>query len=96
MNNIPPTAISPLANMIRLCNTFTLFSTDAQEVSELFRYFKSKKCSVNEVPTFVYKLVADDISPILAIFYNESITFGILPNCFKTARITPIYKAGNK
>ena len=25
MNNIPPTTISPLANMNRLCNTFTFF-----------------------------------------------------------------------
>ena len=96
MNNIPPTTISPLANMNRLCNTFTFFSTDTQEISKLIRSFKSKKCSINEVPTFAYKFVADDLSPILATLYNESITLGIFPKCFKTARITPIYKAGSK
>ena len=34
--------------------------------------------------------------PYLQYFYNESITRGIFAKCFKTARITPIYKAGNK
>ena len=38
--NIPPTTVSPLANKNRLCNTFTFFSTDAQEISKLIRTFK--------------------------------------------------------
>ena len=96
MNNIPPTTISPLANMSRLCNTFTYFETDSQEVSKLIKSFKSKKCSINEVPTFAYKFVADELSPILSTLYNESVSLGIFPACFKTARITPIYKAGNR
>ena len=37
MNNIPPTTISPLANMSRLYNTFTYFETDSQEVSKLIK-----------------------------------------------------------
>ena len=47
MNNKPPTTISPLANMSRLCNTFTYFESDSQEVSKLIISFNSKKCSIN-------------------------------------------------
>ena len=43
MNNIQPTTISPLSNMSRLCNTFTYFETDSQEVSKLIKSLKSKK-----------------------------------------------------
>ena len=88
MNNIPPTAISPLANVNRL--------TNKKLVSWLDLLNKKKNYSINEVPTFAYKFVADDLSPILAILYNMSVTLGIFPKCFKTARITPINKSGNK
>ena len=57
MDNIPPKTISSLANMSRLCTTFTYFETDSQEVSKLIKSFKSKKGSINEVPTFAYKFV---------------------------------------
>ena len=40
MNDIPPTTITPLANMKRFCNPFTFFSTDAQEISKLIMSFK--------------------------------------------------------
>ena len=40
VNNIPPTTISPLANMNRLRNAFTSFSTDVQGISKLIRSFK--------------------------------------------------------
>ena len=41
-NNIPPTTESSFANMSRMCNHFTYFSTDAQEISKIIRAFKSK------------------------------------------------------
>ena len=55
-----------------------------------------KKCSINAVPTFAYKFVAGELSPILAKLCHESITLGIFLDCFKTARITPTYKTDNK
>ena len=79
--------------MNRFHNTFTFFPTDTQGISILIRSFKSKKCSFNEV---VYKFEADELLPVFTTLYNESITLDIFPNCLKIARITLIFKTGNK
>ena len=81
--------------MRRLCNTYTFFETDSQEVSRLINSFKSKKYSINEVPTFSYQFVADELLPTLSIPYNESVSLDILTVCCKTAKRTPIYKVNN-
>ena len=80
------------ANNLRVCKfyiltyfltyfTFTYFEPDSHEISKLI---KSKKCSINKVPTFIYKFVANEISPLLSTI------------CSKTARKTPTYKTGNR
>ena len=42
------------------------------------------------------KLCAPYISDILAHIFNTSISQGVNPELLKTARITPIYKKGDK
>ena len=72
INNIPPKTISMLANISSVCNTFAYFETNLQEFSKLIKLIKSKKGSLNEIPTFTYKFVSDETSPILSTLYNES------------------------
>ena len=48
MNSIPPTTISPLANMSRLCNFFTYFETNSQEVNKLIKGFDQKNCFLTD------------------------------------------------
>ena len=35
------------------------------------------------------------VSPVLAILFNACFDFGIFPTCLKTAKVVPVYKAGD-
>ena len=66
------------------------------EVNKIIEGFKSKKSSLNTVPSFAFKHIADIISPTLASMINESVKEGIFPQCIKMARVIPIYRSGKK
>ena len=66
------------------------------EANEIIKGFKSKKSSLNSVPSFAFKHITDIISPTLASMINESVKEGIFPQCLKMARVIPIYKSGKK
>ena len=40
-------------------------------------------------------LASEVLSPVLAILFNACFDFGIFPTCLKTAKVVPIYKAGD-
>ena len=46
------------------------------------------------IPVFIYKILAPLIAPTVLILFNNSLTEGIFPECFKTAKIVPILKSG--
>jgi len=47
------------------------------------------------IPEFL-KRVANEISNPLAILYNKSVTEGMVPQEWKTANITPLFKGGTR
>ena len=47
------------------------------------------------IPEFL-KIVACEISEPLAILYNKSVTDGIVPQEWKRANITPLFKRGSR
>ena len=47
------------------------------------------------IPVFIYKILAPIISLTVSILFNNSVSEGIFPECFKTAKITPIFKSGD-
>ena len=40
-------------------------------------------------------LASEVLSPVLAILFNACFDFGIFPTCLKTAKVVPVYKAGD-
>ena len=46
------------------------------------------------IPVFIYKILAPIISPSFDAF-NNSVSEGIFPECFKTAKIIQIFKSGD-
>ena len=52
--------------------------------------------SLNEILYFVFKHVADIISPILCDLFKESVHNGSFPYCLKISRIFPTLKSGSK
>ena len=47
------------------------------------------------ITVFIDKVLAPIISPTVSILFNNSLSKGIFPECFKTAKIIPIYKSGD-
>ena len=47
------------------------------------------------IPVFIYKILAAIISPTVSMLFNNSVPEGIFHECFKTAKIIPIFKSGD-
>ena len=45
------------------------------------------------IPVFIYTIFAPIISPTVSMLFNDSVSEGIFPECFKTAKIIPIFKS---
>ncbi|KAK3085883.1 hypothetical protein FSP39_009995 [Pinctada imbricata] len=56
----------------------------------------SKACGPDEIRTRILKELAHEISPILCIIYQKSLDTGDVPNDWRTAHVSPIYKKGSK
>ena len=48
-----------------------------------------------EIPNFIYEVLAEPLSVIFS-FFNESVKSGIFPDDLKKARVTPIFKKGDR
>ena len=77
--------------------SIALLPTDSYEVKNVISNIKSSSsCGPDQVPITIIKSVADTLSPILSNLINHSLSAGIFPDALKSAKITPIFKAGGK
>ncbi|XP_013161502.1 PREDICTED: uncharacterized protein LOC106113323 [Papilio xuthus] len=56
----------------------------------------SKGAGPDGIPPFFLKHTAESISTPLHILYNKSLQEGTVPNVWKLANVTPVYKSGNE
>lgn len=49
----------------------------------------------DEIPVNVLKKINNSVSPIISYLINKSIKNGIYPDCLKTAKVIPLFKAGD-
>ena len=47
------------------------------------------------IPVFIYKILDPLIAPRVSMLFNNSLSEGIFPECFKTDKIVPILKSGD-
>ena len=94
--NIPNFPDDPTANVKRIRNSFVFLNTDAAEIYNIILSFKSMSAPINEVPSCIYRKIADIIAPVLSSLINETVVSGSYPNLFKVAGVTPIHKSGSK
>ena len=47
------------------------------------------------IPIFIYKILAPIISPTVSMLFNNSLSEGVFPECFKTAKIIPNFESGD-
>ena len=62
-------------------------SSDREEIVNLIRRQMNKSTDLINIPVFIYKILAPIISPTVAMLFNNSLSEGIFPECFKTAKI---------
>ncbi|XP_030843578.1 uncharacterized protein LOC115924838 [Strongylocentrotus purpuratus] len=68
---------------------------DTEGVRKLLRNINtSKAIGPDQVPNQALKLAADEIAPVLQHLFQQSLDLGNLPEDWRKANITPIYKKG--
>ena len=55
----------------------------------------NKSCGSDEIEAKFIVLASEVLSPVLAILCNGCFDFEIFLTCLKTAKVVPVYKAGN-
>ena len=74
-----------------------LHKTTTIEVKKLLNKLENKKSpGFDELSGKFLKICAPYISETLAYIFNNSISQGVYPDLLKTARVTPIFKSGEK
>ena len=77
-------------------NSFYLNPCNARDVMTIIKLLKNKKSHVNVIPVSVFKYISNIISPIISNIINKSIQSSHFPDELKNARVTPIFKSGEK
>ena len=52
----------------------------------------SKSCGMDNIDTYVLKLMADDVLPAITHIVNLSIQQGVFPSMYKLAKVIPLLK----
>ena len=78
----------------RVSKSMFLEDCQPEEVLEIIKSYSNGKSS--DISIYVLKSVAHIISPLLSNYYNNFMFRGKFPDVTKTARVTPIFKKGNK
>ena len=77
--------------------SFVLFPTDSTEVMNIVNCLKNKSSSgVDDIPVTILKSSIFHIAKPLAAIINCSLSTGVFPDTLKIARVTPIFKDGEK
>ena len=77
-------------------HSLVLYDTSPQEISTIISQLKNKNSEgPDEIPVNVLKKINNSVSPIISYLINKSIRNGIYPDCLKTAKVIPLFKAGD-
>jgi hypothetical protein len=78
-------------------NNFFLYPTCASEIEdEIYLLANNKASGFFSIPMKILKLVKKILSVPLEVIFNNSLTYGLIPDCFKIAKVIPVYKKGTE
>ena len=97
-NSLPKRSPS-FINFLKHRNKSSIF-LEAPSSNEIFNIIQNlnvnKSPGFDDVSSFFLRIIAVVISPYLSILFSCCFDFAIFPDCFKIAKVIPIYKAGLK
>lgn len=94
-NNLPSDQVLDY-EITRLPQSFYLFPTSADEVTAVIRNLKTTSAGLDDISPSHIKLIALSISDILAHVINLIFKKGTFPRELKRARVTPVFKKGDR
>jgi hypothetical protein len=97
-SSIPPSSTDPLSYIPNIPNVpqLNLNLTGPSQIIDLLKCFDNKSTpDLDGISIKLLKFVSHEIAVPLTHIFNLSITLGVFPDKFKTARIVPVYKAGD-
>ena len=91
-----PNVRDPLSYITKYTeNSLFVSNTNADEVHKIMFKLDVNK-GYRMISNRIMKKTNDIASPFLAILFNKCIEEGTFPDCFKTAKVTPLFKDGNR
>ena len=97
-NNIPPSA-KCITEFLppRQLDSMIFVPTNHLEISSIIKSLdKNTSPGLDEIPTFILKTASNYIAAPLASLINSALSCGYFPDKRKEAKVTPIYKQGDK
>ena len=74
---------------------FIFIPFNSEEIVNLISRKKNKFTDLINISVFTYKFLESLISATVSMRFNNSLSEGIFQECFKTAKIIPIFKSGD-
>lgn len=84
-------------NIPRVCDTIFFYPTDEYEVFSTINNLRNNySCDADSINIKPVKFVVDLILPCLTHIYNLALSTGVFPTGMKTAKVTVLFKAGDR
>ena len=78
-----------------ICRNLSL--TNLSEILKLISNLDPKKsCGFDFITNKILKATSATIAPFLVSLFNKCLNNGTFPNCYKTAKVTPLFKGGDR
>ena len=86
----------PCRSIVRNCRSFYLFPVTHDEILKIISNLKLTSTGTDTIPVRLFKSIKHLISDPLIKIINVSFSKGIFPECFKLAKITPVFKKNDR
>ena len=77
-------------------NRFLFTPVNEEQVVSIIKSLKNTGAGLDDIPMFIFKENASKLASIITFICNKSLTTGVYPKGLTVARITCIFKAGNR